>query len=220
MYEITELPSATPVSSAGRLFFCMYYLNTATDADASFQRAAKTWIRETKTQFSFREGVDIFLEQSVTTEKQFKSAWNGIAQQASYNGMKVSVGQLLTHATKDATGQDGLEFKPVAGDGTLTQTDIAGLAKMPWSSDGALILAGCNTGLTGDGRTWTPAGEFAKGQKVRTLGQAGYAYFSKVWSSYTTQAKTDPNIALWAYKRGKNATVGDGSRLKGVLVQP
>ncbi len=220
MYELTELPSATPVSTARRVFFCVYYQNSASDPDASFQRAARTWNREAKKQFSFREGVDIFIEQAVTTEPQFKNAWNGIAKQASYNGMKVSLGQLLTHASKDPNGGNGLEFMPVSGDGTITQADIAALAKMPWSSDAALILAGCNTGLTGSGRSWSPAAEFAKAQKVRTLGQSGYAYFSKVWASYTSQVKTDTNIALWAYQRGKNAPAGDGSRLKGVVIPP
>jgi len=220
MYEISEMAMTTPASSAGRVFFCIYYVNTASDEDASFKRAAKTWIAATKSQCRFREGVDIFLEQPVLTEPQFKSAWNGIAQQAANNSMLVWAGNVVSHASKEPDGGDGLEFANLTSDSTITQADFRSLAKMSWHADGYLILSGCNTGLAGAGRTWTPASEFARSQRIRTLGQAAYSTFSKTWSSYTTQAATDTAIALWAYKCRRNNLTGNGARMKGVIAAP
>lgn len=218
MYEITEIASMTsPSAGTGRVFFCIYYVNSTTVPDAAFQRAARSWIAAVKTQEGFNSSRDIFMEHPVKTEPEFKTAWNGVASQATLNKMPVWAGNVLSHSSKDS-GEDGLEFSAVAGDGTITQADIAGLAKMP-CPNGYLVLSGCNTGVTGT-RTWAPSKEFAKAQKIRVLGQAGYAYFSKVWSSYSVTKSSDSNIALWAYKRGKNGATGNGSRMTGVISTP
>jgi hypothetical protein len=108
-----------------------------------------------------------------------------------------------------------LEFRPSpADDGTLSRTEISGLKVLPWHDDGALVLTGCNTGVVGK-RGWCPASVFAARQKVRTLGQLGYAYFSKSWSSYETIGSFDKRICLWAFKRRRNGMLGDGARMAG-----
>jgi hypothetical protein len=122
---------------------------------------------------------------------------------------------VLSHASKQTDSNDGLEFvKDDTDDGTLKQGEISALDKLPWSTHGYLLLCGCNTGLAG-ARGWTPAQAFAARQGVPTLGQNGYAYFSKDWSSYTEKSAGDTKISLWAYQRGKNGMLGSGCRLLG-----
>jgi hypothetical protein len=122
---------------------------------------------------------------------------------------------VFSHASKDSPRQDGLEFRPGASDdGTIARGEIASMDVLPWHPEGALVLMGCNTGNLGT-RGWCPASAFAARQKVRTLGQTGYSYFSKRWSSYDESSPADRNICLWAYKRGKNSTLGNGSRMPG-----
>lgn len=174
MYEISELGSMTTLSAgSGRVFFSIYYANALTVPDAAFERAARTWRNSVQVHESFRQGRDVFIEAAVTSEPDFKRAWQGIANQARINNMPVWVGNVLSHSSKSGT-TDGLEFASVGGDGTITQSDIASLERMPW--DRKLRSYG--------GRSWAPAKEFAMKQRVRTLGQTGYAYFSKVWTTY------------------------------------
>lgn len=219
MYEISELGSMTTLSAgSGRVFFSVYYANALTVPDAAFERAARTWRNSVQVHESFRQGRDVFIEAAVTSEPDFKRAWKGIANQARINNMPVWVGNVLSHSSKSGT-TDGLEFASVGGDGTITQSDIRSLDRMPWDRNGYLILSGCNSGLTG-GRSWAPAKEFAMKQRVRTLGQTGYAYFSKVWTTYFETTPADPSIALWAYARGKNGALGNGERKPGAVFAP
>ena len=220
MYETPEMGSASPVSAeTGRLFFTLYYEHPAMVPDAAFKRAAATWQKSISKLESFRVGIDLFVDQAVKTEPQFRNAWNGIANQAKVNNMPVWVGNVLSHASKD-TSQDGLEFASVRSDGTISQPDIKALDAMPWDKSGYLILSGCNTGLLGAKRSWCPAQEFAQKQGVRTLGQTGYAYFSSNLDRYATATTGHTSIALWAYKRGKNGVVGSGSRMHGRVFGP
>jgi hypothetical protein len=219
MYEITEVGSMTPFSAGtGRVFFAIYYVNARSVPDAAFERAARTWRNNVRVQEGFRSDRDVFIEAAVTSEPDFKRAWSTIAMQAEANGMPVWAGNVLSHSSKGSS-TDGLEFASVGGDGTITQSDVGSLAVLPWDPNGYLILSGCNTGLKGK-RSWSPAKEFAVKQRVRTLGQAGYAYFSKVWSSYSETSPSDMRISLWAYSRGRNAALGGGGRMPGILYSP
>ena len=192
----------------GRLFFSIYYK----EPDDAFRYAAETWRDAVKTQEGFSGGVDHFMEREVRTEGEFKAAWQEVNQTAVDGDYQVWVGHLLTHASKQDDNQDGLEFDP----GTLTEGEIKALAKLPWSEYGYLVLSSCNSGLIGQ-RSWTPAGAFATGQGVPTVGQAGYGYFSTQWASYKEKSASDRKISLWAYKRGRNSMLGDGSRMLGIV---
>ncbi|MFO1359392.1 hypothetical protein [Plasticicumulans sp.] len=220
MYNILELTArlpAPPAASAARqrLFFSIYYRV----ADHAFKRAAATWKAAIGKQFAFDPINDIYLEQEVVTETQFKAAWDTIAVYALDHNCEVWAGHLLTHASKD-TNDDGLEFKKDDGDdGTLKRHEIMALPILPWSKYGALILGGCNTGLSGK-RGWTPAQVFAQQQRIITLGQTGYAYFSNAWNDYSESSPSDTSICLWAYARGKNGKLGNGNRLPGSIFLP
>lgn len=217
MYEISELSTARPAQPAcwtfRRLFFSIYYCTP----DNAFRRAAATWRRAVQTQEAFAPGTDLFIEREVVYETDFTNAWNEICCIACRYCCQVWVGHVLTHSSKDHDGRDGLEFRS-SGDAqqyhTLTRSEIAGLSRLPWSGDhGYLILAGCNTGFEG-ARGWCPARAFHSTQGIPVLGQQGYAYFSREWGSYAESAPADTSIALWAYRRGKNGTLGNGVRIR------
>mgnify|MGYP007088033298 CR=1 FL=1 len=209
MYTITELPR-TPITVCyrPRLFFSIYYKT----GDHAFRYAAETWRNVVKAQESFA-GYDHFVEREISTEFEFKTAWQELYQKATNDNLLVWAGQLFTHSSKQTDGNDGLEFHGDDHDnGTLQQAEIASLAKLPWHNQGFLILAGCNSGINGS-RGWSPAEEFAKKQGVKTLGQVGYGYFSEVWDTYDEKPSSATTIALWAYRRGKNGALGDGKRI-------
>ena len=115
---------------------------------------------------------------------------------------------------------DGLEFESVRSDGTITQSDIRALGVMPWDPNGCLVLAGCNTGVTGSTRLWCPAQEFALSQHVRTLGMTGFSSFSSNWNTFVKATTSHREIALWAYKKGRNGALGSGLRMPGRMFTP
>lgn len=215
MYQISELTGYRPTPRSAcwvkpRLFFSLYYKVP----DNAFKNAATTWKDVVKHQenFSTQEG-DFFFEREIQSETDFKTAWDELNSKAVAGNFQVWVGHLLTHASKQTNSNDGLEFQSdVGNDGTLKQEEISKLMKLPWSEYGYLILAGCNTGLTG-ARGWSPAQTFALHQGVPTLGQAGYGYFSTDWNSYDEISSGDTRICLWAFRRGKNGAFGGGERI-------
>lgn len=180
MYSITELIASRespPLACLNyvRVFFSIYYKVP----DHAFKRAAETWKLICRQQEFFIPGYDQFIEKEVHTEEEFNIAWMQINIVALQCGGKVWAGNIFSHASKQEDSEDGLEF--ISGglnDGTLKKTEIKGLVKLPWSEYGYLILSGCNTGLVNK-RGWAPASAFAFKQGVPTLGQIGYAYFSK-----------------------------------------
>lgn len=203
----------------GRVFFSIYYKTT----DDAFKRAAVNWANEVKAAESFIPSQDAFLAKEVVTETDFKQAWNEVALYANMKNMSVWMGQIFSHASKQENGEDGLEFVRSGSQNeyhTLTRDEIIQLRKLPWAvNDGCLILAGCNTGRT-DKRGWCPAQTFALHHRVITLGQNGYSYFSKQWQSYEETNPVNTGIFLWAYKRGKNGMVGDGTRILATVYRP
>lgn len=219
MYETPEIGSMTPTAaSTGRVFFCIYYLNPTLVPDAAFERAATTWQQAICQAEGFRPGSDIFMRHAVRTEPQFRAAWNLIATQATRYALPVWVGNVLSHASKD-TRDDGLEFTSVRNDGTISHADIAKLTMLPWDNHGYLILSGCNTGLLGAHRAWCPAQRFAQTQRIRTVGQVGYAYFSARWNSYAP-AHGQSRVVLWAFRRGRNGRLSSGIRMQGRVFSP
>ena len=218
MWQVTELIPYIPknVENKGpRLFFILYYKV----ADGAFKKAAQTWRDEVKRRYGFT-AKDEFFEREVRSEESFKSAWNDLYAAAVRGGYEVLAGNILTHASKDTGGDDGLEFAlSDAEDGTLKHSEIVALKKLPWAKNGFLILCGCNTGLSKQ-RKWIPAHSFALAQGVPTVGQAGYAYFSTEWQEYKETSPSDTRMCLWAYERKKNATAfifGSGRRMAGIV---
>jgi hypothetical protein len=69
-------------------------------------------------------------------------------------------------------------------------------------------------------RGWTPAEVIAKAQRVRTIGQAGYAYFSQNYTTYVEWHPSYPVVYLWAYHRAKNGLAGGGERMPGKEFRP
>ena len=197
-----------------RLFFALYYHVP----DRAFEYAARTWLDDMKRQEGASSG-DSELFIGMSTESDFWLSWHTVSEQAVSSGLDVVAGGIFSHASKQQGGNDGLEFQSDGDlDGTLTAAEILGLPVLPWAADGYLVLAGCNTGIGGQ-RKWVPAEVFARHQRVITVGQAGYAYFSKTWSSYAEKAPSHTRISLWAYRRGKNGVFGSGSRMEaGVFV--
>lgn len=197
------------------LYFAIYY----TSDDNAFQRAAQTWRSNVRGRSDYDSSTDTVRLIEVSTEAQFTTAWESILQDGNRSGWKVAEGRILSHASK-GDNQDGLEFMGGGGqDGTISQTEMSSLAKLNWSASGKLILHGCNTGVSG-GRGWTPASVFAKAQGVPTTGQAGYAYFSKQWSTYDEIDAASTGIYLWAYRRRRNGWLGGGERMDGIVFRP
>jgi hypothetical protein len=129
----------------------------------------------------------------------------------------VEEGHILTHASKGSR-QDGLEFDP----GTFDRIEVRSLPLLKWSSNANLILHGCNTAVDVL-RNWSPAEEFAKRQKVRVLGQEGFAYFSKANEKYVRipdMNRHSGNVFLWAYRRMRNDWTGDGIKIQGRIFTP
>lgn len=213
MYQITELGRGIYGGACyvvPRLFFSIYYKT----GDDAFKHASDNWMKIVKTQEGFNNGDDHFYSREIYTENDFMVAWKEINDKATAGGYQVWAGHVLSHASKQTDSNDGLEFHKVGNEGTLKQDEILGLKKLAWSDSGYLILAGCNTGLAGQ-RGWTPAEAFSRSQGVPTIGQTGYAYFSENWCSYDEKESADRNICLWAYKRGKNDSLGGGGRMLG-----
>jgi hypothetical protein len=219
MYDISELrrirPETRVCPARPRLFFALYYKV----ADRAFEYAARTWLADIKRQeASASHDQELFI--GMDTESDFWLAWQMVNDHATRGGLDVTAGSVFSHASKQAAGNDGLEFKSSdSHDGTLKPDEIRSLPVLPWASDGYLVLTGCNTGNGGD-RSWTPAEVFCRSQHVITVGQTGYAYFSKTWSSYTEKLASDSNISLWAYKRGKNGMLGNGNRMDAAVFSP
>lgn len=194
-------------------YFAIYY----TDAEHSFYRAARTWATEATGGVCTADS--LLIEEMVATESDFMRAWTTVDTRSRAAGLQVVLGQVFSHASKGSSN-DGLEFRPSASDdGTLAQSEILALPKLNWAENARLILSGCNTGLAGT-RGWTPAGVFSKSQKVHTIGQAGYSYFSQCQGAYVPINARATTVYLWAYQRGKNGMFGSGGRMPGVLHFP
>ncbi|MBB4286055.1 hypothetical protein [Roseospira goensis] len=218
MYTITELTAATAPKRQDKtkyVFFALYY----TVADNAFQYAARTWLDAVKTQRSFKAGTDVEVMTAFKTEKDFKQGWEQVDKTCKTAAATVAAGAVFSHASKQEGGGDGLEFIPEGSDGTLIKTEIAVLPKLSWADGAYLLLASCNSGLSGQ-RGWSLSNQFAKRQGVVTLGQTGYAYFSKKWASYEEKGTSDTKIALWAYARGKNSPLGGGGRMLAQVSKP
>ena len=195
------------------LYFAIYY----EVPDGAFFRAAQTW--ESEILGGVCRPDTLLVEESARTETDFKNAWARIRDRANKTGMPVIQGQVFSHASKGES-MDGLEFKPSdEDDGTLSQAEIMSLPVLPWAKDGLLTLAGCNSGLVGT-RGWAPARVFALTQKVTTIGQSGYAYFSTSKDRYVKISPGSQTIYLWAYKRGQNGMLSFGGRMPGVSFDP
>jgi hypothetical protein len=187
--------------------FAIYY----EVADRAFYRAALTY--ELESPYSS------ILKERVLTMSDFARAWRSVQARSESTGLPVHRGIIFSHASKGSSN-DGLEFRAASDeDGTLSRSEIAALPKLNWHPEGELILAGCNTGVAGK-RGWTPAGLFAKNQGVKTLGQAGYAYFSRISHSYSKIDATSQTVYLRAYKRGRNGAFGNGARMPEIEFSP
>ena len=218
--DLTTRHASSPNNTdVKRMYFCIYYKIS----DNAFKHAAFTWENYIKQQEKFNPKQDLFLNLEVISETHFKSAWTQICMRAKAENRVVCAGNLLTHASKQQSGTDGLEFKRIRNereDGTLNKAEIIGLPKLPWDKNSYLILSGCNTGIKGS-RGWCPAEIFATYQNVNTLGQSGYAYFSSFWNEYKVRKANASQTYLWAYHHGKNAELAGfsstGKRIKAIL---
>lgn len=182
--------------------------------------ASSTWLTETKKCNLFNARTDACIEIEVTTESDFKNAWSSIAHTAKQGRYTVWRGNIFSHASKQVEGNDGLEFTPDSEqNGTLQFREISRLQQLDWGNNAVLLLSGCNTGLT-SGRGWSPAQAFATQQKVKTLGQKGFSYFSNSWENYSQKSPRDQRICLWAYERGQNGLLGGGRRISGQIFRP
>jgi len=209
---LTSIEDRTPARVSmvpPKLFFSIYYR----DEENSFRRATKTMERSIKNTKVWDSDRDKFISVEVYTEAEFAEAWSRVASTANDGGFHVEQGHLFTHASKP--GNSGLEFAhaPGAGDGTISKAEMSALAVLPWRKSGKLFLHGCNTGLTGEKRSWTPAQVFADRQRVRTSGTLGYSYFSTSRERYIKIDDKSEAIYLLPFRRGKNGMFGNGAAI-------
>jgi hypothetical protein len=184
--------------------------------DKAFERAVETDIRERA-----RLGFSIVnVVKKVKTRQDFLDAWESIRQEAVKNNMVISTGWILTQASKQSDEQDGLDFAAGPDGGGITRSDIQNLPRLPWIEGGGMLgLDGCNTGIARD-RGWCPAQEFARLQKVKTYGAAGFAYFSSHPTMYMPVTNDSKDVYLHTYRRGKNAATGDGKQIPSIRFEP
>lgn len=218
MWKLPELAShvspAQVCSAQTAIDFAIWY----TVPDNAFQYAAKTWRKVIQSGRGYADSPSTFLEYEVGTEAEFTRAWTDVSAKAAQAKARVRAGNLLTHASIQDDGHDGLEFH--VDHSTIKCGEIHGLPVLPWGGDGAhLILSSCNSGKL-DNRAWCPARALAGKQKVVTVGQAGFAYFSRTWDTYTEKRSADRHIGLWAYSRRRNSFLGSGKRMQGVVFAP
>jgi hypothetical protein len=228
-----------------RVFFGIYYVKPGDDG--AFGRAAATWMREVQANPDYNPATDWPILKPVTTEGDFKGAWNELYTfVASKPGAVVVQGHLFTHASKEGGANTGLEFMPdrdsdPEDDATLTAAEIRGLPKLPWdTSQGELVLHGCLTGLASKVDGTIPAQVFAQSQGVVTVGQTGSADFSSQDQSYWPifpigegfgdRSKMSKDVYLWAYNKAKHMsntqvilkflTPGGYAKLDGIVFFP
>lgn len=191
----------------GRLDAYIYY----TVPDKAFERAARWAAKNNSADVEFVEFI------GVKTRQDFINAWHGIHDQAQSNGAKVEFVMTLTHASKGDGDLDGLEFAsgPIgSGSSTLSRQDIINLPRLPWTDDGYMYLAACNSGNVGE-RGWDPAQAFFQSQGLwGVAGEKGYAYFSRKAAQYEESGPNDKELYLFAYNRMRNSPLGDGKRIK------
>lgn len=224
-----ERPKGQTTSANSYFAFTIYYRV----ADKAFARAAETWKKEILTDPALIKNhggipASNFLMQEVYTERSFMEAWNAIRLAVIMRKGTILRGNILSHASKGGA-DTGLEFH--AGDTlendttptTLDRSELEKLSVLPWEpNDGLLVLSGCNTGLMKE-RGWAPAQVLARKQKVPTVGQSGYAYFSREKDYYREWGSDAANVYLWAYERGRNTGtlgIGSGKRMDPVRYTP
>jgi len=204
---IAGLPAGNGDALRRRLFFVIFYNNPASDHDGAFRRAAFTRVEAMKQEVGFDPSVDLFLVRVATTELQFVKVWRDVLRACDEARARVYGGVTMFHAS--ARGDEtGLEFLG----GTLNQQEIEALEKLPWASGARLHVVGCNTGAAGDelppgvqaARQWVPAQVFARAQRVTTLGEAGYAYFSLEPDRYVPNDGRSEVLYLGAFARRRN----------------
>lgn len=219
--ECTLKPSAGSGKSC--LVFAIYYRKPKDDM--AFQRAAKTWCDEMLEDFPGAK-VRIRLARAHSV-KDFLIEWAKIHAIADAGKTEILAGNLLTHADKFGT-TPGLEFGRDGGDpdSTLDDVDIAKLPRLPWTKFGLLVLSGCGTGLPMRGAKESMARRFAQTQRVNTVGQRGFASFSRRWGHYGETSASTEKMYLWAYRGKKNVeqlplphtTIPTGGRIPGEFV--
>ena len=208
-----------------RVFFDIAYLAPDKDKDFAFIRAARTWENEIRSSYSFKQGRDIYIAKGVRTKWDFIAAWSEIAEISNRPNHVAVEGSLFTHASfsdGNTSSESGLEFAadPRGGGSTLTRDDILQLPKIRWDQhNGQLALYGCNTGNL-KSRGWAPAGVFSQAQKVRTLGEPGWSYFSLNKSKYVEIHDVATNVYLAAFWRARNSPLGSGRRMDQVVFSP
>lgn len=222
----TKQATVPQPNKPGNLYFAIYYIV----ADNAFKKAVDTWRK--KKGLSEQCSPELcYLAFAVKTEPDFKKAWTSIYNKATTENYQVIEGRLFTHASISTGQNQGLEFQPNPndptadepdkGESTLQASEISALEALPWSGRGELWLHGCNTGVLRQG--WCPAQCFADGQKVKTYGQLGFAYFSEDPDTYDRLDSwgNDP-VYLRAYRRASNRTQGkqDGTVIPEKIFMP
>jgi hypothetical protein len=204
---------------AGQCGFALYYAQHKNPGKKDktpmdpfrFYMAAEAFNRQMKTRVPGIE-TRIF---SFSTEPEFADAWARIVAWAA--GRTVAVGGMFNHS--DPEGIYSVRRGTAAGhDGTITAADLAGLARLNWSSQGLLVLCGCQSGIVNPGTGVTLADRMAKQQGVTVLGQRGKATFSSKWESHRSHDTDDENVCLWAYARGQNEG-WSGDRIPGYIAR-
>ncbi len=191
-----------------RVYFALYYVVS----DNAFRRAADTWAQAVKSAPAWNNRCDMIIKR-FRKEDDFRAAWDLVHQGMANSGMSTSIaeGHVFSHASR-WTNNDGLEFE----DGTFDRNDIRTAPVLAWAKgEGLLVLHGCNSGRSRGGG-WSPAAEFATRQGVRTIGQTGTSYMSGREDRYEAITPTTPRVYLWAYRRGRNDPLGDGSKMTGL----
>lgn len=214
--------TTTVTTKRWRVFFAIYHNVT----DGAFKRAAETWRDEVSATHRFNASADVFLMFETKTTADFRNSWKSVYDTANGERAVVVEGALFTHASIDSKHYDGLEFR----DGTFRREDIHSLEPLPWDPHGVLTLTGCNTGNSHrddhQDHAWCPAREFCNRQRITTIGQYGYAYFSTTkmaWSVFDAQTYKAGPLYLWTYHRKRNVKwheLETNNRITGIVFSP
>jgi hypothetical protein len=170
-----------------------YYIGVS-DANAMFEKAASSYRKELE-----NKSVEPVRMIPVATAKEFRAAWNGLAE----SDVEVSGVAMFVHGGVDKWKDAGeLYFKPDESyrDGVFTARDIAKLGRLNLAKEATIDIHACRSGLGEP----SAAQAFADSQRVPALGREGVATFSKSYYLHEDATSEARSVYLESYERGKN----------------
>lgn len=213
-----QAPDSRNSDRPKKLYVAFWY---SAGGDDAYKRAATTWKAAIEDSPGFRKKFDHVELIDVGSDNQFKAQWEWLNQQHREKGYDIAGMVIFSHASPDrGHNEPGIDFKDLEKDNdavltTRNPNEIGALAKLRFTENAYLTLAGCNTSNENFSSGATVAQAFAIRQGIPVLGNEGYTDFSYTPDKYTGQAwykgnKNTEETYLLAFNRSLNLANGYG----------